>query len=106
VSGCTALTYLDCLYNRLTNLNVSGCTALTELHCYDNQLTNLNVSGCTALTDLDCRSNQLSATALNALFASLPVRMPDDYARIYIWENPGAGTCDESIARNKGWYVN
>ena len=31
-------------------LDVSGCTALTYLECSDNNLTTLDVSGCTALT--------------------------------------------------------
>ncbi len=65
VSGCTALTYLDCSsglgQHRLTNLNVSGCVSLTYLGCYGNQLTNLNVSSCTVLTDLYCYENQLTS---------------------------------------------
>ena len=60
VSKNTALTELGCSYNQLTNLDVSGCTALTKLACYNNQLTNLDVSKNTALTELDCSSNQLT----------------------------------------------
>ena len=63
VSGCTALTDLQCYKNQLTALDASGCTALDRLSCYNNQLTALNVSGCTALTRLECYNNQL--TALN-----------------------------------------
>ena len=55
VSGCTALTTLDCSSNDwLTSLDVSGCTALTKLYCEVNRLTSLDVSGCTSLTKLRC----------------------------------------------------
>ena len=76
VSGCTALTELDCGRNPLTDLDVSGCTALTELDCYNNQLTSLDVSGCTALTYLRCQYNELwsldvsGCTALTTLVCS------------------------------------
>ena len=74
VSGCTALTDLDCRNNQLTSLDVSGCTALTYLNCSFNQLTSLDVSNNTALTDLDCNYNELTSldvsgcTALTALY--------------------------------------
>ena len=76
VSKNTALTTLECYKNQLTSLNVSGCISLTKLSCFGNQLTSLNVSGCTALTTLDCSSNQLtsldvsSCTALKELGCS------------------------------------
>jgi hypothetical protein len=55
------------------------------------------------LTALNCCHNQLSAAALNALFKSLPHKMPDDNAFISITHNPGEHFCDKSIAINKGW---
>ena len=62
VSKNTALTFLDCKYNRLTSLDVSNHTALLELNCIFNEnLTSLNVSNNTALTSLYCRSNQLTS---------------------------------------------
>ena len=59
----TALTYLYCPYNVLTELDVSKNTALTELRCSYNALTELDVTKNTALTTLDCSDNNL--TALN-----------------------------------------
>ena len=35
----TALTYLDCDHNQLTNLDVSKCTAMESLYCYGNERT-------------------------------------------------------------------
>ena len=76
LSGCTALTKLDCSYNQLTSLDVSKNTALTELSCGSNQLTSLDVSHNTALTNLGCRENQLTSldvsknTALTYLYCS------------------------------------
>ena len=55
-----ALTYLNCIYNQLTALDLSRNTALTELRCDYNQLTSLDVSRNTALTYLDCYNNQLT----------------------------------------------
>jgi hypothetical protein len=62
LSGCTALTSLECSNTHLTELNVSGCTALTKLSCYNNQtaLTTLNVTGCIVLTELMCDNSQLT----------------------------------------------
>jgi hypothetical protein len=51
---------------------------------------------------LDCSFNQLSATALNDIFAALT---PRQGGWVNISYNPGASTCNQSIATNKGWYV-
>ena len=61
IEAFTALTYLNCNSNKLTNLDVSANTALTELFCYENQLTSLDVSANTALTKLSCSDNQLTS---------------------------------------------
>ena len=60
------LTYLDCSYNQLTNLNLMNNTALTILFCTDNQLTSLNLSTNTLLTYLHCYNNQLNSLNLSA----------------------------------------
>jgi hypothetical protein len=65
----------------------------------------LDVSKNTALTYLSCYNDQLTAGALNNLFGSLPVRTSFDGAYIAIFGNPGASTCDRSIAEAKGWSV-
>ncbi len=64
IEAFTALTYLKCEYNQLTNLDVSKNTALDYLVCHSNQLTSLDVSKNTALTSLYCRGNKLDCTAL------------------------------------------
>jgi len=101
VTGCTALTYLECTSNQLNQLDVSKNTALTSLNCNSNQLTQLDVSKNTALTVLECKNNQLSASALNALFESLP--NATDVSWISFWGNPGSDSCDQSIYERKGW---
>ena len=68
VSANIALIYLTCMLNSLTSLDVSACTALTYLSTGDDgvympSLTSLNVSGCSALTYLHCSGNSL--TSLN-----------------------------------------
>jgi Leucine-rich repeat (LRR) protein len=100
VSSNTKLTDLYCYNNQLTALDVSRNTELTDLRCSNNQLTALDVSRNTKLTWLDCYGNQLTATALNDLFTSLPTVQAGE---IDIRNNPGAATCDRSIATAKGW---
>ena len=76
LSQNTALEYLTCSYNQLASLNVSQNTALTHLECYSNQLTSLDVSQNTALIYLDCSGAQLTTldvtqnTALIELYCS------------------------------------
>ena len=70
----TALTYLSCIGNSLTTLNVSKNTALQTLYCNDNNLTTLNVSNNPALRTLYCFFNNLATlnvtknTALTKLY--------------------------------------
>jgi hypothetical protein len=96
---------LTCNNNQLTNLIVSGHWALLELWCAGNQLTSLTVSGCPALQLLYCNINQLTATALNTVLTALPIRSAEDKAFIAINNNPGTETCNQAIAKNKGWTV-
>ena len=62
-----SLTYLNCIYNQLTSLDVSRNTALTELRCDGNQLTALDVSRNTALTLLLCSENRLTSLDVSPL---------------------------------------
>ena len=61
LSKNTTLEVLDCSNNKLTALDVKANTALTTLDCYDNQLTALDVSANTALEYLNCSNNKLTA---------------------------------------------
>jgi Leucine-rich repeat (LRR) protein len=87
-------------------LDVSGCTALTELDCRFNKLTSLDVSKNTSLKELDCRENRFVADALNDLCGTLHSNFNIPNKKIHINGNFGTGTCDKSIAENKGWRVN
>jgi hypothetical protein len=48
---------------------------------------------------------KINLAALNSVFTALPSRVPSDYARIYIAENPGTSACNTSIATAKNWTV-
>ena len=78
VSGLTALTYLGCSGNSLTSLDVSGLTALTYLDCYANSLTSLDVSGLTALTSLHCSDNSLTSLDVSGLTALTSLHCSDN----------------------------
>ena len=105
VSKNLELTLLDCSFNQLTSLDVSNNTALWSLSCDDNLLTSLDVSNNTELMSLFLRHNQLSALALDALFETLHNNKLA-FRNIYICGNPGADSCNHSIATKKGWIVN
>jgi hypothetical protein len=83
-------------------LDVSRNTVLRSLWVNQNHLTSLNVSNNTKLENLDVRNNQFTASALNALFESLPIV---DEGFISICDNPGTNYSDRSIAKSKGWFV-
>ena len=56
----TALIWLACEGNKLTNLDISKNTALMALRCDENKLTSLDVSKNLAMTELTCGGNQLA----------------------------------------------
>ena len=56
----TALIFLGCSSNQLTDLDVSKNTALTSLNCGSNQLRDIDVSKNTALTYLNCFDNHIA----------------------------------------------
>ena len=105
VSKNILLNILHCNNNGLTSLDVSNNSNLTEFYCTNNQLTRLDVSNLIVLVRLDCSSNQFSAEALNDLFKTLHNNLKGKNKDVYIRNNPGANTCDRSIATNKGWWV-
>ena len=76
ISANTALTYLNCGSNQITSLDVSANNVLATLWCVNNQITSLNVSANTALSSLGCSNNQLTSldvsgnTALTELYCN------------------------------------
>jgi len=58
----TALTYLWCDNNKISELDLSNNTELRILWCTDNQLTGLNISNNTNLVNLDCSNNYIQST--------------------------------------------
>lgn len=69
----TELTYLECAFNKLTELNLSKNTVLTFLDCLQNNISNLDVSCNTDLKNLSCSSNPLTSlnVSKNLLLESL-----------------------------------
>ncbi|NHN27390.1 T9SS type A sorting domain-containing protein [Flavobacterium jejuense] len=65
VSQNTSLISLLCFSNQLSSLDVGQNTSLTQLRCYYNQLSSLDVSQNTSLIDLWCSYNQLSSLDLS-----------------------------------------
>ena len=75
---------------------------------FANAIQVKNASTLTALKDgsniaLDLRFNSLSATEINSLFTQLPATT--NTATVDVSNNPGAATCNQSIATGKGYTV-
>ena len=66
LSGNPDLERVFCWGNQLRALDVSGSPALKILYCWNNKLTGLDVSGSPGLTDLDCGGNCLAGLDLSA----------------------------------------
>jgi len=105
VSKNTMLLSLQCAINQITNLDVSKNLVLNSLYCYNNKLMSMDVSKNTILIFLQCINNQLDSAALNALFGTLHDNIFEWSKYLYIGGNPGANSCDQSIAKDKGWTV-
>jgi len=100
----------DFLKANVKEINCNGC-GITQLevdcevlYCSKNDLKNLNVSFSKNLKILDCSKNDLEEKALNSLFESLHSETIEGKT-ITITGNPGAATCDRTIAEKKGWTV-
>ena len=94
MTGNTALTYLGCGYNQLTELDVTGNTALTYLYCSNNQLTELDVTMNTALTELSCDDNQLTKLDISnnqnlSLFRCIGNPGENGVFRVKVWPSFG-----------------
>jgi hypothetical protein len=66
------------------------------------RLTNSSSTFSGTSPQIDVSYNSMDATALNTLFGDLPTLTGKT---IKITGNPGASTCDTSIATSKGWTV-
>lgn len=126
VSNNVDLQHLECNNRGLTHVDVSKNIKLKSLVCSgnmksidvsknielewlsseDGQLKRLNVSKNNKLRDLNCANNKFSASALNALFKSLPVNDTTKEKEIIIGGNPGTNKCKTRIAEKKGWTIN
>lgn len=63
LSNISTLTYIDCSYNSLTNLNL-GVNNLESFYCSSNLITSLDLSSHSALLTLDCSQNLLNVLNL------------------------------------------
>lgn len=70
----TELEWLNCSYNRLTQLTLTENCNLVTLFCQYNQLTQLIVKNCPSLCFLYCHDNQLNYGAMKNMMAALPSR--------------------------------
>ena len=63
----TALEFLRCGFNQLTEIDVTGLSSLISLDCYSNNLTTLTAIGLENLQSINCSYNQLVGLNLSDL---------------------------------------
>lgn len=103
LSGCNALSLVYLFNQSLTSINISAFDALRSLYVFQNQLSAINLTNCSNLNYADIRNNKLTATQLNNTFFTLNSGV--SAKRMYIGGNPGAGTCNTSIATDRNWTI-
>ena len=87
-------------------MSLAGCSALTGFHARSSGLETADFSQCTSISAIDIRNNQMTAEGLDSTFGLLPDRNSQTQAgNILIYGNPGANSCNTSIALNKYWQV-
>ena len=106
----TGLTYLDCSYNQLTELDVTNNTELTHLDCEDQSISSLDVSQNTKLNQLWCGGNDLAElnitnnTALTTLYcernrlAELDITNNTALATLYCGNQTSDGSATQDLA--------
>lgn len=60
LKNCTTLTYIECSYSRLEQLNLSNSKKLTNLYCGNNHLTDIRLPETSLLTEIECINNRLT----------------------------------------------
>jgi len=88
--------------SRLSKIGIYSSNTSAKLKCTGIRLTNANSTFTGSSPQVDVSYCSLDATALNTLFGDLPILTGKT---IKITGNPGASTCDTSIATSKGWTV-
>ena len=100
------ITNLKVSNNQLSSLDLSNKTRLYILDASNNQLTSLNISNTPTLESLTIENNMMDAQSLNELFNALTDQSGSTQLNtIVLTGNPGAATCDKSIATKKGWRI-
>jgi len=89
--------------NYMLDGNVPAPGAFTYISAASQGLDEARFNNSRFVTYIDLRNNQLSETELNYTFGSL--NSIGGTKTIYISGNPGASTCNKSIATSKGWTV-
>lgn len=94
-----ALTYLDCNYNTISNIDVKKNKSLTKLALYDNTLTTLDITSNTELINLTFGKNQITTINLsqnkklyhisadNNLLTNLDISLNTELESIYVTSN-------------------
>jgi Leucine-rich repeat (LRR) protein len=75
INDFSALEELDCSHNKLTTIQAEQVNPLTWLYCLDNQISHLDLSGKSSLTYLNCSFNQLPTFHV---FPYTPLKSMDD----------------------------
>ena len=101
LNGSCASMFRGCGQLRGVNIsNMNNVTSLSAAFTDTGSLTSVILTGLTKTVDL--QYNMMDADAIDALFTSLGTAVAQT---ISVDNNPGAATCDPTIATAKGWTV-
>ena len=100
-----------CIYGRsfyLAELNLSGCSALTDLDCSDNALTSLNIIPAQQLATLDVSSNNLTMLDIsnNTVLTTLDCSDNPNLAKIWFKDNSQQSTVATTKDNTTSIYYN
>lgn len=102
-TGCSSLTDLS-LYSNYISAVLNGCQSLENLVLRSKNVNELDLSGLPLLGYVRCADCNMDADALDAMMVTLPDRNAVGRSgKLDISGNPGADTCDRSIATAKRW---
>jgi hypothetical protein len=100
--GAIAVDFVGVGANKI-NIFAIGSVSINSQTIFRNAVLLANIKNEGTTNALNLINSQFSATSLNSLFTQLPITI--NTSTIDVRNNPGAATCDPTIATAKGYTV-
>lgn len=93
--------FRNCFMSEVVFIDLTAVTNATDIFLDTGNISKLITPNLTV--GIDVSVNKMTATAINDFFTSLGTA--NGTQTVNVSSNPGAATCDTTIATNKGWTV-